>query len=149
MSALSHFIKKEGDFVSWSYSYDEKKDSGIIRMHRGDTAEYGVEAYMTDPETGEQYKYEPDLEAGESIVFAVKENEQDEGPLFFIHCEEDGKIHFKPEHTRDLKERKYIYELSVNIPATETTQSFHCVFATGYLILDTEIYYDVDSGNEY
>lgn len=75
MSALSHFIKKEGDFVSWSYSYDEKKDSGIIRMHRGDTAEYGVEAYMTDPETGEQYKYEPDLEAGESIVFAVKENE--------------------------------------------------------------------------
>lgn len=58
-------------------------------------------------------------------------------------------IRFKPQHTRDLKERKYIYELSVNIPPTEETDSFHCTYATGYLILDTEIYKDVDSGNEY
>ena len=118
-------------------------------MHRGDTAEFATTAYMTDEQTGERYEFEPDLEAGESIIFAVKENEDDEGALFYIHCEEDGIIHFKPQHTRDLKERKYIYELSVNIPATETTQSFHCVYATGYLILDTEIYYDIDSGNEY
>lgn len=118
-------------------------------MHRGDTPEFRTVAYMTDAETGEQYEFVPDVEAGESIVFAVKQNEEDEGWLFFIHCEPDGVIRFKPQYTRDLKERKYIYELSVNIPATETTQSFHCVYATGILLLDTEIYYDVDSGNEY
>ena len=118
-------------------------------MHRGDSAEFKTSAYMTDSETGEQYEFVPNVEAGESIVFAVKQSAEDQGPLFFIHCEPDGVIRFKPQHTRDLKERKYIYELSVNIPATETTQSFHCVYATGYLILDTEIYYDIDSGNEY
>ena len=118
-------------------------------MHRGDSAEFKTSAYMTDPETGEQYEFVPNVEAGESIVFAVKQSAEDQGALFFIHCEPEGIIHFKPQYTRDLKERKYIYELSVNIPATETTQSFHCVYATGYLILDTEIYYDIDSGNEY
>lgn len=135
--------------MAWSYSYDESRQKGIIRMNRGDTAQFSVTAYMQDSQTGEMYEYEPDLEAGESIVFAVKQNDQDEGNLFFIHCEKDNKIHFKPEYTRNLTEKKYIYELSVNIPPTETTESFHCTFASGFLILDTEIYYDIDSGNEY
>lgn len=58
--------------MSWSYTYNEQKNSGIIRLHRGDTAEFKTVAYMTDAETGEQYEFEPDVEAGESIVFAVK-----------------------------------------------------------------------------
>lgn len=118
-------------------------------MHRGDTPEFKTVAYMTDEQTGEQYEFVPDVEKGESIVFAVKESEEDEDPLFFIHCEPDGIVRFKPQYTRDLKEKKYIYELSVNVPPTEETNSFHCTYATGFLILDTEIYKDIDSGNEY
>ena len=149
MAALSHHIKKEGEFMSWSYKYDEQKGTGLIRMTRADTPQFEVHAMMTDPETGEEIEFIPDQEKGESIVFAVKLDPQDEGPLFFIHTDENGIIRFKPQHTRDLKEKKYLYELSANIPPTEEADSFHCTFATGYLILDTEIYYDVDSGNEY
>ena len=104
---------------------------------------------MQDPETGEQYEFVPDTEKGESIVFAVKLDPEDEGPLFYIHTDENGIIRFKPQHTRELKEKKYLYELSANIPPTDNADSFHCTFATGYLILDTEIYYDIDSGSEY
>jgi hypothetical protein len=71
LSLLFNYRKKV-IFVSWSYKYDERKQSGIIRMHRGDSAEFKTSAYMTDPETGEQYEFVPNVEAGESIVFAVK-----------------------------------------------------------------------------
>ena len=104
--------------MSWSYSYDEKKEKGIIRLNRGDTPEFQVKAMMQDPETGEQYEFVPDTEKGESIVFAVKLDPEDEGPLFYIHTDENGIIRFKPQHTRELKEKKYLYELSANIPPT-------------------------------
>lgn len=47
--------------MAWSYSYNEAKSQGVIRMHRGDTPTMSLTVYMTDDETGEQYEYTPDL----------------------------------------------------------------------------------------
>lgn len=137
--------------MAWSYSYNEAKSQGVIRMHRGDTPTMSLTVYMTDDETGEQYEYTPDLQNGDSVVFAVKQNEDDEGNLFYIHCEEDMILRFKSTDTRNLPKttNKFYWELSVNIPSSDPdVPNFHCTYLNGILILDMEIYYDLDTGSE-
>lgn len=137
--------------MAWSYTYNESKKMGTLRMNRGDTPSLSLTVLMTDDETGETYEYTPDLENGDSVVFAVKENKDDEGNLFFVHCEKDMVLRLKSTDTRNLPltNDKYYWQLSVNIPSNDPEiPNFHCTYLSGLLILDMEIYYDLDTGSE-
>lgn len=137
--------------MAWSYSYNDNKQQGVIRMHRGDTPTISLSVYMTDDETGNQFEYIPDLENGDSVVFAVKQNEEDEDILFYTHCEKDMTLRLKSTDTRNLPRstNRFFWELSVNIPSSDPEiPNFHCTYLNGILILDMEIYYDLDSGSE-
>ena len=88
--------------MAWSYTYHESKKTGILRLNRGDTPTMSLTILMEDDETGETYEYTPDLENGDSVIFAVKENKDDEGNLFFVHCEKDMILRLKSTDTRNL-----------------------------------------------
>lgn len=137
--------------MAWSYSFNEDKKQGILKMHRGDTPTLSLTINMKDDETGEVYEYTPDLENGDTVIFAVKQNSQDEGNLFFVHCEKDMILRLKSTDTRNLPmtTNKFFWELSVNIPSSDPdVPNFHDTYLNGLLILDMEIYYDLDTGSE-
>lgn len=137
--------------MAWSYTYNEDKKQGVIRMNRGDTPTLSLSVMMQDAETGQSYEYAPDLENGDSVIFAVKQNKDDFGNLFYIHCQNDMTVRFKSTDTRNLPEttNKFFWELSVNIPSSDpNVPNFHCTYLSGILILDMEIYYDLDTGSE-
>ena len=79
-----------------------------IEMTKGDTPTFGFEIFLPD---GSIYE----IEKGDRVVFAAKENKYDTEPAFTIEADMETKtIVFKEEHTKELEIGKYIWELSLN-----------------------------------
>lgn len=104
--------------MSWSVDEDMK-----IVMTKGDTPTFAFQAFLPD---GSEYEFE----AGDSVVFAVKQSKYDTDPVFTIEADLVKKlICFREEDTKDLELGKYIWELSLN-----KADGYRCTFIAGKVL---------------